>query len=661
MSPDSLAYAANAVAAGSPTLVPPLRPLGGSPIETDPPTISSSPRLQSTSHSRLTPSISPLVLSAAPSPQPPDTLLPRDANLATEVPASPTLSHSRSSPEPPQSPVDSGLDATDADSDISSDGASTSRFMTPEPMNQWEADRRLGMSLNHRVYRERLRLEAAESTAALVNTPKPLATEIGEDQAEEVPRRPAGKARCSQCEGLKPLDCAKANEMRHPGDDDSDEHANSIFSRRIPSPLRSDTSSLPCSPMVVATPVSATNPWSSTVTLSTTSIASPTKHSGLLKRKESVILRKLFGAKGKEPEKPHTPPVEDEPWEVVNADDFHTTPYSPRRPTLDREQSNVSSWTQISIPSPAPSVFINRPVRPFLRSAAPQSPTAPKSSPSRDSPTGSQSSGPEPSPSEKPKSRRKPPPPPPPRKLRQSPSVVWKTSPDAKDESSPQTPNSSSADATEKLTEKLPFPSAASHLSPRARAASSLTPLTVPRYRDALSNEEAGPSSQPHVPITPTHPIALASESSASPPASPSTPFHHYPGRPLPQVPHEPSPLGKPMDRIPVSSHSETPTSSSTSHVPAHNVARARQGIEYSNLTELDVLAARIQDEGARDGRNYEVCLILDENSEFVLTASCRIYFCLQNSPDRHRKALQRWTMLLYRLLARLRCNVAAS
>lgn len=503
-----------------------------------------------------TPSISPLVLSAASSPLPSPSHLPRTPALQANrtLSPSPTLSaRSRASPEPPLSPADSEREGSGSESDDSSD-ASSSRFMTPEPLNQWEVDKRLGLPLHDRVYRERLRLEAAESNVALVKTPRPTLAEITEEAAPVhaggFTHSPGGKSRCSRCEGLKPLDCARANEMRHP-DNFSDEPTSSIFTRRIPSPLRSDTASLPCSPLAVGTPLSATmNPWSSTVTLSSSSVMSPSsKPSGLLKRKESVILRKLFGGKGKESESP--PPsevtVKEEPlgsWEVVD-DDLQVTSYA-TRPQLNRDQFSASSW--IPIAAPTSPVFLNRPVRPIIRSGV--TPQASPCTPStlRNSPTGSQMSASEPSPSERPaKPRRKPPPPPPPRKLRPSPSVVWKTG--SGEGASPST-QSPSADASEPA-DKLPFPSSASIKSPRSRAASSLTLLTVPRM---LPYDGAGPSThsdsdvpESAVPHTPTFATALAPSSSNSPPASPSTPNHHYPGRPLPQVPHEPSPLGRPI------------------------------------------------------------------------------------------------------------------
>ncbi|TCD67324.1 hypothetical protein EIP91_000245 [Steccherinum ochraceum] len=614
VSPDALAYgSSSAISYNGPSSSGPLAvvtqpthlaSVGRFAENADTPSAASSPGLPATAHPQATPSISPLVLSAAPSPQPPRSPLHRSAAIATRAfNSSPTPPHSRApleSYQGPQIPVESGTDADDAGSGSDSDVAS-SRFMTPEPESQWEAERRLGLPLDDRVHRERLRLVASESSVALVPTPRPAMAQIAEEEPPQLPPRPRGKSRCSRCETLKPLDCARANEMRHPADDDSDEPVSSALSRRFPSPIRSDTASLPCSPMAAGTPISTTmNAWSSTVTLSSSSVMSPTKPSGHLRRKESVILRKLFGAKGKEPEKTerHAQPTvrEDDlgSWEVVDSDDLHTTSYSHRRPPMDREQSNASSWMQVTLPTSP--VFINRPVRPFVQGPAPESSFAAKLSPAGDSPTGSQASGSEASPSEKPKQRRKPPPPPPPRKLRQSPSVVWKTSaPAGEDEASPQF--AKPAPASDFPADKLPFPFATSHLSSRSRAASTLTPIMVPR-KMLSHDDEAGPSvlldaslAVPHTPAT--YASTLASDASGSPPASPSTPSHHYPGRPLPQVPHEPSPLASLIRII----------------IP--HLSRPQAG-NYSDFTDLDVLASRLE-EDTRDGRNYEELLLLSE------------------------------------------------
>ncbi|KAH8101083.1 hypothetical protein BXZ70DRAFT_107383 [Cristinia sonorae] len=608
--PETLSYATpSQPATPMSAVLPQSAHLGRSAGNVNSPLLTASSRLPMLSQPQ-TPSMSPLALSAASTPRPLQPPLPPSSTLAVSTTSTPP--RSRLSPELlelrpiPQSSIEDEPEGSDGETGVRSDGA-PSRPMTPESSaNQWDSDRRLGVPLDDRVYRERLRLEAAESTLALVNTPRPAPVQIPEENGRP---RLRGKSRCSRCEGLKPLDCARANEMRHPGDD-SDEPLSSATSSRRPSPLRPDTASLPCSPMAVGTPLSATmNPWSSSLTLSSSSsVMSPTRPSGLLKRKESVILRKLFGAKSKEPEKPQEPEVKDEllgSWEVVDSGDLDSTPYA-RRPGLDREPSNSSTWTQVTVPTSP--VFINRPVRPLLHAPSTFSLSASRPSPSQESPSGSQGSSSEPSPADKSKSRRKPPPPPPPRKLRQSPSVVWKTSAESANDVTSPTPESNGS-----IPAKVNFPSTTSL---RSRPGPPLAPLTVPK--NISCNEEAGPSA---VPYTPSY---ATSEPSSSPPGSPSTPCHHYPGRPLPQVPYEPSPLARPVcpslsPASPASSplsYAEFPLSSSSPSppsTPAHNVTRARpQPIEYSNLTELDVLASRLED-GGRDGRHYEDLLLLSE------------------------------------------------
>jgi len=92
-------------------------------------------------------------------------------------------------------------------------------------------------------------------------------------------------------------------------------------------------------------------------------------------------------------------------------------------------------------------------------------------------------------------------------------------------------------------------------------------------------------------------------------PSTPTTPTRHYPGRPLPQLPGPPFPFTgersvntqTPMIRNAVLFPPPSPEGQAG---PAHG--------QYAGVTDLDVLAARVLEDG-HDGRNYENLLRIEE------------------------------------------------
>ncbi|KAK7685402.1 hypothetical protein QCA50_011265 [Cerrena zonata] len=129
-----------------------------------------------------------------------------------------------------------------------------------------------------------------------------------------------------------------------------------------------------------------------------------------------------------------------------------------------------------------------------------------------------------------------------------------------------------------------------------------------------------------------TSPFSTAGSISASPsftpPRTPTTPTRHYPGRPLPLPPAESSPFGRPIMLSPSSTPGNSPHALGgpygprvpspllTPSTPQRTSPTLQASIpsEYSQLTDLDILASRLE-EGSLDGRNYEDYLLL---SEFV-------------------------------------------
>ena len=132
------------------------------------------------------------------------------------------------------------------------------------------------------------------------------------------------------------------------------------------------------------------------------------------------------------------------------------------------------------------------------------------------------------------------------------------------------------------------------------------TPRRSPNYR----SPPASPIPAPQLSISP----------SATPPRTPTTPTRHYIGRPLPQPPPEASPLGRPIMLMPNSTPGGSPRPlrgvygpRAPSPLPEPSTPRramiapqASTSSEYSQITDLDVLASRLE-EGDLDGRHYEV------------------------------------------------------
>ncbi|KAJ3478019.1 hypothetical protein NLI96_g10054 [Meripilus lineatus] len=533
-----------------------------------------------------------------------------------------------------------------SDTSNSSSGSDISslELVSLEPSQQWEADRQLGLSWEDRVERERFRQEAARSTTALVATPKPLVTQLPEQTSAPKP----GPTKRPRYGTLKSLQCSLVpSSSRTPSGSADEDGRNGTTPgspqtqsrwRRVFSPSTSaDQSSSPVSPTFTPlSPLSAmAAPWASRTTLVSEKSSPKTPP---IKRKESVVFRKLFHVKGKDKDKEkcrESPPAQPndeelECWEVVDPETFQTESYHGKRFSRIRRESDASTHRKPLGPlSPTSPAFLTRAVRPIHSNppvGSPSPSSLPLTSPTRaaTSPTLRGNTSPSPdavseheaenSPREKSKARRPPPPPPPPRRnkpsLRQSPSVVWKTN--EKPVSPPQTPtllsvNESPTTPTRYISPPPPVV--------RPRASSALPSLSMPPQIMISNSQQAEPfplSEIPSPPCTPTIsggaiPLTpsfvrptLPSLTTISIPQTPNS--RHYAGRPLPQPPQEHSPLGRPIYPLTPAPTPQTPQQQRHRSTPAG----------LSQFTDLDALVSRTED-GPNDGRHYEDLLLISE------------------------------------------------
>lgn len=344
------------------------------------------------------------------------------------------------------------------------------------------------------------------------------------------------------------------------------------------------------------------------------------------KRRESSGVRRLFGSKGKDRELFPPEESEEEPWEVVSRASviYAEEQDTQKRPKVSTElrrdcewpsgpaASHISQRSRLGSISPYTTTppFLNRSVRhpgfsgstltlPLNQSSLSlaQSAAGPSTLYSPVSEAGSQK-----------KAKRPPPPPPPPRRKAMSTtnkpatSVVHlplldtdniMTPLEERQVSSPVRPTNIATTPTmprpspslptlrpssrEGLEQSLTLPYSAptSRLpSPFGASTATLVPRTEP---PAVALDASGmptvpmiryppPSPTTHVaapPLTPTDDEgSIRSFSMDSPPGTPTTPNHHYPGRPLPHPPHQPSPLRRTAVTVPlpeVSMASEDP------------------------------------------------------------------------------------------------------
>ncbi|KAL4243943.1 hypothetical protein ABKN59_010973 [Abortiporus biennis] len=335
----------------------------------------------------------------------------------------------------------------------------------------WEADTQLGLPLEDRVQREYLRQVAAESTVALVETPRANLSELPNSSSPSFNHSLGTndkQPRCVKGRVLQPLRFTGGEDNSPSSARNSPPSDRSMWPRSFSPTSDRDISSGPSSPTTAGpmTPASlSSTPWGSSVTLPPGNVSlspkssQPSLRKGM-KRKESVVFRKLF--KGKERE--HSPPSEEsiDTWEVVDDPDLPSPSQHCNKPretdALDEVHSVASALHH------DPHAFLNRPVRSnhawsphrllspsraTLNSPSQASLSSPSrwtlnspshialTSPSRvtltptlstDSPTSPSESVSE-AQSEKP--RRRPPPPPPTRthkpSLSTSPSVIWRT------------------------------------------------------------------------------------------------------------------------------------------------------------------------------------------------------------------------------------------
>ncbi|CAL1698728.1 unnamed protein product [Somion occarium] len=356
---------------------------------------------------------------------------------------------------PPRSPLSqsdsnsrsaSNSNSSSSNSDINHDSRFSMEFLEPE--SSWSADLAGGLTLTQRVERERVRIQAAESTAALVPTPRALTSQLPEVSSTPNSNTTPESAPCTGRTTLQPLrplspkthDPHDRNTTQSPSSsaaDDDDSPAESELWVPIPSsprshhPLRrlfspskyhlpssgsvSPVSSSPqtmsphTSPFASARPWEGTKPWESTMTLSSSVSASPTKKSALslglaIKRKESVVFQKLFKSKGRERE---TSPASDstgteediDSWEVVEKGALlDEGPVSNRTEKGKGKESpsppSRSPLRHLHTSAPA---FLNRPVRhatsPPSSSSSPSFPILPfntsRATLTPDSPSGS--------------------------------------------------------------------------------------------------------------------------------------------------------------------------------------------------------------------------------------------------------------------------------
>lgn len=582
-----------------------------------------------TSHARLTPQIDDLHL--APRPISPD-------NRATTPTSndSPTEEESESARTSPESPLPHDFEVSSGSG--SSSDISSLELVSLDPSQQWEADRQRGLSLEDRVKREHFRKFAAESTTDLIATPKAPIVQLTEQPA-------SGKSPTSKRVRhgtLKSLECTTIpSSSRSPsgGADEGTENSSvpsspgfqSRFMRVFSSSTSTDQSP-PVSPIFTPlSPLSSLSaPWASRTTLVSEKTSPKTQ---AMKRKESLVFRKLFHVMGKEREKekekakdPISAPESNnealECWEVVDPDTFQTKSYHGNRNSRIRRESEVSTSRlpigPLNTSSPA---FLNRAVRPMHGGSSVGLPSSPSSlllaSPTRAatspilrgmySPAPSLTNGSEAEASTQQKLRvRKPPPSPLTRSLnpsvRQSPSIVWKSNDRPK--SPPQTPTSPSVDESPTTPTSAPSPPLV-----RPRATSALPSLSMPPQIMISNSQQAEPFPLSETPSPPPSPLPAVLQTptfvrpslpSLTTPSTPQTPnSRHYAGRPLPQPPTEHSPFGRP-----IYSPSPPPSAPPTPQQQRH---RSTPAI-FSQYTDFDALVSRIED-GPHDGRHYDVCI----------------------------------------------------
>lgn len=465
----------------------------------------------------------------------------------------------------------------------------------------WDQERRLGVPLPRRVEREFRRQQVAESTTALVPHPPRLF-----DKRDDLTHH-----RCSHCGSPKPSECGNAALPSAHGFGHPDNHSppSSPKGRRwknlfIPTTGTHDADNPPLSP----TPSSPRSPKfgflsaarGSSLTLATSGSPSPSKpfaNSPFVQRKESSVVRRLFGAKaghspkGKERESPDqaSSRASLEEWEVVdrNSDSEASRGNEPSLSSAsegsDQSHTDQRVHTRNRAPSrPAPTspprsdtppAFINRSVRHSPQSLSPFPMFASNSSVVSlplAGPTGYESYQTfhpssstldlfrEPQTPSSPLSPR--------RKamstLRASPSVVWlpllKSSP-ADDEDSytmPAVPLRSGAPELQMRMQphtrnlSIPF---VQPFDTAVLSGTSATPMlsVIPAMRFAGDSPVRGyvHPQTPTVLRTPTlrsPASAMTLNSMLDGPNTPSTPIRHYHGRPLP---HPPPASGSP-DRL---------------------------------------------------------------------------------------------------------------
>ncbi|GBE88001.1 hypothetical protein SCP_1202270 [Sparassis crispa] len=518
------------------------------------------------------------------------------------------------------------------DSESSSD-VSSIEFLSLDSSQGWEADRELGLGLDERVVREFERQRASESVSALA-TPRPSVPNVA------LPPSPRTRLRCcSHCGSVCPQD----GEDEHANDHGISMHR-SPHSRKTTGRSPSDDFDIttpPSSPMT-SSPTSIlgfSSPWASSVTLSLSSVLSSHKSVPTLKRRESFGLRRLF-SKGKDHEiTPLRPRSELYDWEVVDPSIAEDDTPVPSRASTERTPNMPSPNTPRSLvyprekPVPPPSLaFLNRPVRRSQQPGSPISPTSPTSPTSPAQPSLLQRSPMRAAPppplvlGEK-KSRRVPPPSSPKKTSAHSPlvspSVIWKTPEQTCEDAERQV-----SSALSPSTPRTPFSTTSRAFSPTRTQRPSLSTPTPESLKGALpihSSSQASPfsSSRSQLRLTPVSPLAMeripsayssANATLGSPvtPATPTTPTGHYPGRPLPQLPHESSsPLSASVRLRPPCLEKGHPRPENVAVLPSASPRVSPR--QYSNITDLDVLASRLaeQNEGAGDGRTYEDNLLV--------------------------------------------------
>ncbi len=559
--------------------------------------------------------------------------------------SSPNLSSEASDPSPTSSSSQtSSPEQTGIPSDGSDRASEHYELVTFNASDDWELGRHLGLPLDARVDNwARHHLSISTDPTLPLSAPRLTARDV--DPAE-TPNHPVLPHRCSHCGCMRTADCDLESHTPSESTRDSDSPSPPSSPRskagwkKLFLPISShDAKSDPSSPLATSPKSPVTNlpgAWTSNLTLALTKPS----FASFAKRKDSSGLRRLFGSsKGKERESP-AEAVEDQPdnsseelesWEDL-ADASNVSVANGKDEDIVVKRSRGDSIQPLSTahpsdshpPAVAPVAFLNRVVRPTPQPSSahvfPSSPSTVSLSatasrvnvadliPEKRRPTAANSDS---ALVTKGKTRIPPPllqsPRRPTPSLGVGPSIVWR---------SPLS-GGSSEDAT---TPRSPQTNSPTHLQvshtvhPLATAISSqnlsLARLTVPQTTVmssrgraeavAVASPAEGIASSPptrfratshHVsPTTRPSPLSSPESLSGTPPETPTTPTaHHYPGRPLPQTPRQPSPLGRPI-------------------LPSLTMTAPEAPIAHDRVphTDLDLLASTVI-EGDHNGNNYEV------------------------------------------------------